>query len=657
MKKFITQQQQQQLHNNHPDQPSTTTQTTTTTTAAAEFLNCLNDNPNRLIDFLNNHRLDEMGNKVIQQNMSSIANGTPSSLLAVDQAGSAGLNANSMLNTIGLSNGSSNNANQLSPSSNKLHSQENVSPSCLNKQQQQQTQVVTSPTCASSNRTSLTNLQNYCSIKRTLSSGKLSATDIENMDQQKHQVKAVKSSQSTCSSEPSSSCESESNEREKACRELEELVDLNDYEKKMNDDEIGCTSSSSSSSSSSSCFSSGCSSNLKSSGDKTSDEKTKNNESDPESPFKPNLKPSILLGLTANATSDMSMSSSSSSKSSSPFKSPSSSPLDQTASASSLRYRFIESSKSTSAVSRAHLLIEEVAAAAAANPASRRCQEKSSQENNGNGNSVDSLAVSSSSSGIAYNNNNSKFLSDCSIPPRLEYLLDMPHCSFATQILHSWNPDDRSLNIFVKEVDPLTLHRHPVAQSTDCIRTKMGYTKGIHLWELNWNSRQRGTHAIIGVASDKTALHCVGYQSLIGSNAESWGWDLGRNRACHNTKASNQPPPVYPKMLKPDETFVVPDTFQMCLDMDEGTLSFLADGQYLGVAFRGLKGKKVFPIVSAVWGHCEITMKYINGLDPNPLPLADMCRRCIRQKIGKHRLNEINKLELPNLIKNYLLFK
>lgn len=91
----------------------------------------------------------------------------------------------------------------------------------------------------------------------------------------------------------------------------------------------------------------------------------------------------------------------------------------------------------------------------------------------------------------------------------------VPHC---VQVQHAWNPEDRSLNIFVKEADPMTLHRHPVAQSTDCIRTKVGYTKGIHLWELNWNSRQRGTHAIIGVATDKSPLHCVGYQSLIGMN-------------------------------------------------------------------------------------------------------------------------------------------
>ncbi len=110
-------------------------------------------------------------------------------------------------------------------------------------------------------------------------------------------------------------------------------------------------------------------------------------------------------------------------------------------------------------------------------------------------------------------------------------------------------------------------------------------------------------------------------------------------------------------MLKPDESFTVPDTFMMCLDMDEGTLSYLADGQFLGVAFRGLKGKKLYPIVSAVWGHCEITMKYLNSLDPNPLPLTDICRRSVRRQIGAKRLDEVNKLELPNVIKDFILYK
>lgn len=39
---------------------------------------------------------------------------------------------------------------------------------------------------------------------------------------------------------------------------------------------------------------------------------------------------------------------------------------------------------------------------------------------------------------------------DLSRPARLDVLLDMPPASRETQIHHSWNADDRSLNIFVK---------------------------------------------------------------------------------------------------------------------------------------------------------------------------------------------------------------
>ena len=51
------------------------------------------------------------------------------------------------------------------------------------------------------------------------------------------------------------------------------------------------------------------------------------------------------------------------------------------------------------------------------------------------------------------------------------------------------------------------------------------------------------------------------------------------------------------------------------LDMDEGVMGFVVEGKYLGPGFKGLRGKKVFITVSAVWGHCEITMKYLGGLD------------------------------------------
>ena len=76
--------------------------------------------------------------------------------------------------------------------------------------------------------------------------------------------------------------------------------------------------------------------------------------------------------------------------------------------------------------------------------------------------------------------------------------------------------------------------RHPVAQSTDCIRGKQGYSEGLHLiglWycpdvqrsqnskknifaEFTWPSKQRGTHAVIGVATSQAPLHSPGNISI-----------------------------------------------------------------------------------------------------------------------------------------------
>ncbi|GMR36842.1 hypothetical protein PMAYCL1PPCAC_07037 [Pristionchus mayeri] len=213
-------------------------------------------------------------------------------------------------------------------------------------------------------------------------------------------------------------------------------------------------------------------------------------------------------------------------------------------------------------------------------------------------------------------------LDDLLRPYKLDILLQSCPPDEETQEHHAWNPNDRSLNIFVKDDDKFTFHRHPVAQSTDCIRGKMGYSRGFHVWQLHWPVRQRGTHAVVGVATKAAMLHSVGYVSLIGPNQESYGWDITRNECHHDSKSC--PPwrfPVGVEGVSRDEDFHVPDKFYCILDMDEGFLAFATDKTYLGVAFRGLKGKTLYPIVSAVWGHCEITMKYLGGLN-RERPLA-----------------------------------
>lgn len=242
-------------------------------------------------------------------------------------------------------------------------------------------------------------------------------------------------------------------------------------------------------------------------------------------------------------------------------------------------------------------------------------------------------------------------------PEKLDIILDRPKLTNEVTQAHAWNPDDKSTNIFVKEDNPYVLHRHPVAQSTDCIRGKNGYTRGFHVWEIKWPTRQRGTHAVIGVATAKAPLQCTGYQTLVGNNSESWGWDIGRNKLYHNEKNTSKI--SYPETN--DNSFTGPESIRVILDMEEGTMAFEANDQYYGVAFRGLKGKTLYPIVSAVWGHCEVDMKYLGGLDPEPQPLMELCRRSIRKSMGKQRLmkvqENVDKLPLPGVLKRYIQYQ
>jgi len=235
-------------------------------------------------------------------------------------------------------------------------------------------------------------------------------------------------------------------------------------------------------------------------------------------------------------------------------------------------------------------------------------------------------------------------------PLRVELLCDQPTDSREEQAKHAWNNRDRSLNIFVKEDCVFTFHRHPVAQSTDCIRGKQGYTEGLHLIELTWPAKQRGTHAVIGVATSQAPLHSPGYQSLVGTTPDSWGWDLGRGKAYHDSaKLAGIPYPV-------SSLSTVPDTILMLLDMDLGTLSFMVDDRYLGVAFSGLRGKTLFPIVSSVWGHCEVTMRHLGSTTGDPPTLSACCRRTIRSAVGSEGVarGDMSKLGLPNTIRDYL---
>ncbi|XP_069502454.1 SPRY domain-containing SOCS box protein 4-like [Ambystoma mexicanum] len=233
-------------------------------------------------------------------------------------------------------------------------------------------------------------------------------------------------------------------------------------------------------------------------------------------------------------------------------------------------------------------------------------------------------------------------------PLRLELLLEQTPATIEEQLENTWNSEDCSPNLSVNPEDPLTACRKPAENSTDCIRGKKGYASNLHVWELVWPQHQRGTHAMVGLATAAAPLHSDSYTALVGSDSESWGWDLCSNQLHHFGLTEKS------AVYGVNGPATVPDSFLMVLDADRGSLGFVVDGEYLGDAFCGLSGKTLYPIVSSVWGDSGITLRYIGSLQRQPL-LTELCRRSIQRALGTEQTDGgIASLPLPRRLQVFL---
>ncbi|KAG9275821.1 F-box/SPRY domain-containing protein 1 [Astyanax mexicanus] len=169
---------------------------------------------------------------------------------------------------------------------------------------------------------------------------------------------------------------------------------------------------------------------------------------------------------------------------------------------------------------------------------------------------------------------------------------------------HALSSHDCSRNVYVKK-NGFTLHRNPIAQSTDGARGKIGFTEGRHAWEIWWEG-PLGTVAVIGIATKRAPMQCQGYVALLGSDDQSWGWNLVDNNLLHNGEVNGN----FPQCNNAPK-YQIGERIRVILDMDDKTLAFERGFEFLGVAFRGLPKTCLFPAVSAVYGNTEVTMVYL----------------------------------------------
>ncbi|CAG9810656.1 unnamed protein product [Chironomus riparius] len=167
---------------------------------------------------------------------------------------------------------------------------------------------------------------------------------------------------------------------------------------------------------------------------------------------------------------------------------------------------------------------------------------------------------------------------------------------------HAWNPLDSSRHIYIKP-NAFTLHRNPVAQSTDGARAKIGFEAGRHVWEIMWEG-PLGTVAIVGISTKDAILQCHGYAPLLGWDDQSWGWNLVDNYLLHNGDAGNFP------LLTNAPKYQVGEKIKVILDCETHCLAFEKNNEFLGVAFHNLPSKKLYPTITAVYGNTEVSIVY-----------------------------------------------
>ncbi|XP_033837421.1 SPRY domain-containing SOCS box protein 1 [Periophthalmus magnuspinnatus] len=217
-------------------------------------------------------------------------------------------------------------------------------------------------------------------------------------------------------------------------------------------------------------------------------------------------------------------------------------------------------------------------------------------------------------------------------------------------LLSKWSPVHHSPHLFLSACKE-EVTRTPVAQSSDGARAETGVNSGLHIWEVLWSPKQRGSHAVIGIATKNCPLQASGYNVLVGGDPQSWGWELKTNHLWHDGKSREFYTGNW-QLTTTDLSFDIPDKVLLVLDADAGTLGFIVNGSFLGTAFEGLPhGKDLFPAVSSVRGGATIRLRYLNGTRREPPTLMALCRLSICKNLKEE---QTDKLPLPSCLQHYL---
>jgi len=160
-----------------------------------------------------------------------------------------------------------------------------------------------------------------------------------------------------------------------------------------------------------------------------------------------------------------------------------------------------------------------------------------------------------------------------------------------------------------------------------------------HYWEIEFTSHVYGTDVMVGLATRKLDLasHCHSFASFLGHDTSSWGFSY-HGKIQHAGSVTRY-----------GEKWARGDVIGLHVDTWRGHVYCYKNGKPLGLAFDGLQGLDLYPVVSSTAAKSEVRLKTALSL---PSSLKFECYRKLAEKWPK---SDLLNMHLPPGLRNFVL--
>ncbi|KAL3876268.1 hypothetical protein ACJMK2_034135 [Sinanodonta woodiana] len=203
-----------------------------------------------------------------------------------------------------------------------------------------------------------------------------------------------------------------------------------------------------------------------------------------------------------------------------------------------------------------------------------------------------------------------------------------------------WDDSSKSSASHLKMDKREVLFHVDYSCGTAAVRGTLPMQQDQYYWEIKMTTPVYGTDMMVGVGTTDIDLNKYRHKfcSMLGRDGDSWGLSYTGIKHHKNNKQSYA------------TKFGQGTVIGVYLDMWNGTLSFYKNRKPLGVAFRGLQGKTLYPMVSSTAARSG--MKVIRSRSFKT-SLQFMCCQMLRKVIPKH-LDVLAAVQLPPGLREFL---